>query len=42
MAAVNIDKPAATQAVAFVIRASRRGVVPLCAEVATILKDKSE
>ncbi|XP_076815634.1 uncharacterized protein LOC143461694 isoform X2 [Clavelina lepadiformis] len=37
---VNADKSTASQAVAFVIRASRRGVVPLCAEVADLLKEK--
>nr|XP_039268491.1 uncharacterized protein LOC120343394 isoform X1 [Styela clava] len=41
MADVSTDKPVASQAVAFVIRASRRGVVPLCAEVANLLKENS-
>ena len=36
-----VDKSTASEAVAFVIRASRRGVVSLCAEVADILKERN-
>lgn len=39
---MDVDKSTASQAVAFVIRASRNGVVPLCAEVAGLLKDKNK
>ncbi|XP_078492970.1 uncharacterized protein LOC104266347 isoform X2 [Ciona intestinalis] len=41
LADVSTDKSTASQAVAFVIRASRRGVVSLCAEVADLLKDRN-
>ena len=38
---IGVDKSTASQAVALVIRASRRGIVSLCAEVADLLKEKN-
>lgn len=34
------DKDVAAKAVAFVVNSSRRGIVPLCADVAAVLRNK--